>query len=148
LPGWQSIVWNGYKIYAKPDKRWRHIVPGKYLSYVYGTKPKFNIYFERIDNTNPEQKFQWFIQFSNGHTTGGDIELPDMKQGDTYTQKIGGMLLGYSGDAILGLNVPRLLESKYHTLYSFMVLPIEDLLISVLITVVAVLLGFMLNYSC
>lgn len=141
MPGWQDISWGGFKIYAKPiswwRKRWLQLLP-----YRYGSKPTFKLVFERLSNTTPNQQIEWFIKFSNGDTTGHVINIPQMNPGQIYESDAGGRLLGYTGDTVLGVYTNK---PVYHTLYSFRVLAVEDMLGDILLAIAVALLGFLLS---
>jgi len=152
MPAWQTIEnWGGFKIYAEPvgwrSKRIRGKRIFKWLArvwpYRYGTKPRFTLVFERLNTPDQYTQLEWFLYRVGALTTGLQIDLPQLPAGEIYTMPAGDRLLGWSGDTILGIQQQG--DRGFHTLYSFKVVAVEDLVVSALIAVVAVLLGFVLS---
>lgn len=150
MPAWQSVDWGGFRISAKPKSWWRRRRTLQLLPYLYGAKPKFELFFERLaEPTQPKgldqlEEFEWFIRFPPGDRTEHIIKVPQMTPGDTHIAEAGDRLLGFTGDTLLGIWLEKSCRS-YHTLYSFKVIALEDLFIGILLTVIAALLAFVLS---
>jgi len=154
MPAWQTIEnWGGFKIYAEPvgwrSKRIRGKPIFKWLAcvwpYRYGTKPRFTIIFERLDTPEQYTEFVWFLQFPGGLKTGQHINVPQLEPKQPHKEPAGDRLLGWSGDTILGIRHPG--DEGFHTLYSFRVVALEDVIVGLSIAGAAVLLGFILGKS-
>ena len=93
----------------------------------------------------PEQytQFDWLLLFPGGVTTHQPFNIAQLQPDDVHEELAGDRLLGLSGDTILGIQQQG--DKGFHTLYSFKVVAVEDLVVSALIAVVAVLLGFVLS---
>jgi hypothetical protein len=82
------------------------------------------------------QTLSWFIRFENGSVTGCSVEVPPLTRGESREYKIGGLLLGFGGDTILGVTIP---DGGWHTLVSFWTLRGETVMYGI---VLALLSGF------
>ncbi len=143
MPAWQTIKdFGGFQISAKPVG-WRNKRIFKWLPYIYGGKPKFIITFKRLDKPEQYTQFDWLLLFPGGVTTHQPFNIAQLQPDDVHEELAGDRLLGLSGDTILGIQQQG--DRGFHTLYSFKVVAVEDLVVSALIAVVAVLLGFVLS---
>ncbi|GAI46607.1 unnamed protein product, partial [marine sediment metagenome] len=71
------------------------------------------------------QTMNWGIRFETGDVTGGQETIPPLGTGESVTFKVGGKLLGFTGDTLLILptNLTSRRFGRYNTVYSFHTTP-------------------------
>jgi hypothetical protein len=142
MAGKQAVGWPGtpphhyYDLRAEPMGWWqRHI---RWLPFLKDTRPQFRLTVSCVQSNVPSQTLRWFISFEQGARTGDEILVPPMTQGQQQTYIIGGRLLGFGGDTILGVDLP---SGEFHTLVSFWTLRGETILYGAILAVLSGIVG-------
>jgi hypothetical protein len=144
MAGRQPVSWPGppphqdYELMAEPLDFWQRKI--LWFPFFKDTKPLFKLKVTCKGANIPSQNVNWFIKFSNNDKTGALITIPKMKQGECTEITIGGRLLGYGGDAVLGVNIPPQ-QFSYETLISFWILRGETILYALFLSLFSAIMG-------
>lgn len=124
MAGGVPVDLHGYQFIAKPLSKWRRF-SGDFLPYWQASMPKFVLEVVRVGPPSQNQTITWFVRFANGQATNGQENIPPMQTGESVSLKVGGKLLGYTGDTllILPVDLSSLSAEPYHTVYAFHTMP-------------------------
>lgn len=142
--GWPSLPPNHYyDLRAEPLGClgwWQRRI--RWLPFFKDTRPRFKLTIKCVQANVPSQTLTWFIMFENGMRTGHSIAVPPMTQGQHQEYVVGDRLLGFGGDAILGVALP---SGGFHTLVSFWTLRGETVLYGVTLSLLSGAVGALLT---
>ncbi len=123
MAGGEPVELFGYRFIAKPMSR-LHRIPGDFFPYWQALKPTFILNVTKIEQAAQGKYVDWLVIFSNGHTTGGKVNIPALSMGEHSNPfVIGDKFLGYTGDTILAVPFNSDGKIQYRTLYAFHTTP-------------------------